>query len=201
MNTSPTSRSRPRQQGFSLIMVLIIMVIVSMLGVAASQLVLLGERSTRYERDYQIAFQSAEAALLDAEFDIRGPNTSASKRIDSFSNTSLLGFTDGCGTGIDRGLCLPTVAPAKPAWYNVDFTDKSATAKTVQFGEFTGRTLPTGDVGVQPAQLPRYIIEPVPDLSPGSSAGAQKILFRVTAMGFGPRQDTQAVLQMVFRKE
>lgn len=201
MNTSTVMRLRPRVQGFSLIMVLIIMVIVSMLGVAASQLVLLGERSTRYERDYQIAFQSAEAALLDAEFDIRGPNASASKRLDTFSNTNMLGFTDGCGIGVDRGLCLPTVLPAKPAWYNVDFTDKTANAKTVQFGEFTGRTLPAGDVGVQPVQLPRYIIEPVPDLSPGSSAGVQKILYRVTAMGFGPRQDTQAVLQMVFRKE
>ena len=28
-----------------------------------------------------------------------------------------------------------------------------------------------------------------------------KYLYRVTAMGFGPRKETQAVVQMYFRKE
>ena len=55
-------------RGFSLIVVLIILVIVSMLGVAASQLVLQSERSARFDRDWQVAFQAAEAALMDAEF-------------------------------------------------------------------------------------------------------------------------------------
>jgi Tfp pilus assembly protein PilX len=29
----------------------------------------------------------------------------------------------------------------------------------------------------------------------------KKIIYRVTAMGFGPREGTQVVLQTVFRKE
>jgi type IV pilus assembly protein PilX len=49
--------------------------------------------------------------------------------------------------------------------------------------------------------LPRYIIEVIPDQAPGTSAGTPKFLYRVTAMGLGPRVETQAVLQMVFRKE
>lgn len=197
---APLPRPPARQQGFSLVMVLIIMAIVSLLGAAASQMVLLAERSSRYDRDYQIAFQGAEAALLDAEFDIRGPNGSPNNRVNMFSNVSLLGFTDGCGTGADRGLCLSS-ATTRAVWYEVDFTDKSADARTVQFGDFTGRTLGAGDLGVQPAQRPRYIIEPIPDLTLGLSGGNQKILYRVTAMGFGPRKETQAVLQMIFRKE
>lgn len=191
---------RARQRGFSMIIVLIIMMVVSILGVASTQVVLQTERSSRYDRDWQIAYQSAEAALLDAEFDIRGPNTSAAKRMSNFSATSQLGFTEGCGTGADRGLCLPTTS-GKAVWYNVDFTDETANAKTAQFGEFTGRTLDYGSTGVRPALKPRYIIELVPDLTPGGSAGVQKVLYRVTAMGFGPRSDTQAVVQMVFRKE
>lgn len=190
-----------RQQGFSLIMVMIIMVIVSLLGVAASQMVLLSERSTRYDRDWQIAFQAAEAALMDAEFDMRGPNTGSAKRMEHFSSTSQLGFTEGCGVGDDRGLCLPSKT-AKPVWYNVDFTDQASTAKTAQFGEFTDRQLNHGTTGVRPAMPPRYIVEVIPDLSPGSSlSGAPPVLYRVTAMGFGPKVETQAVVQMVFRKE
>ncbi len=194
------SRQFARHRGFSLVTVMIILVVVSLLGVAASQMVLLGERSARYDRDWQIAFQAAEAALIDAEFDIRGPNSSTSSRVPAFTATSLLGFTAGCGTGTDRGLCLPTTS-GKAIWYGVDFTDESANAKTVQFGEFTGRALATGNTGVQSAMRPRYIIEAVPDLNPGGSANVQKVLYRVTAMGFGPRKETQAVVQMYFRKE
>lgn len=201
MNTSSFhSRHRApaaRHQGFSLVTVMIILVVVSLLGAAASQMVLLGERSARYDRDWQIAFQAAEAALIDAEFDIRGP---AGTRMATFTSTSLLGFSAGCSTGTDRGLCLPSTA-GKAVWYSVDFTDESANANTVQFGEFTGRTLAYGNTGVQPALRPRYIIEAVPDMTPGSSANLQKILYRVTAMGFGPRKETQAVVQMYLRKE
>ena len=66
---------RQREQGFSLITTLVLLVIASLLGVAASQLVLMSERSSRYDRDRLIAFQAAEAALLDAEMDIRGPGS------------------------------------------------------------------------------------------------------------------------------
>ena len=188
------------QRGFSLVAVMIIMVVVSLLGVAASQLVLMGERSSRYDRDWQIAWQAAEAALIDAEFDIRGPNTSSRSRKDDFTNTSLLGFFEGCGKNkVDRGLCLTFVGP-KPIWYTIDFKDQSGTAPSVQVGEFTERVFPSGS-GVQPARLPRYIIEAIPDQSPGYSARTPRLLHRVTAMGFGPHEDTQAVLQMVFRKE
>lgn len=197
---SGLSPARPRYQGFSLVTVMIILVVVSLLGVAASQMVLLSERSARYDRDWQIAFQAAEAALLDAEFDIRGPNTSSSARLAAFTSTGLLGFSSGCSTGTDRGLCLPA-ASGKPVWYTVDFTNESGSANTAQFGEFTGRTIAFGATGIQPAMRSRYIIEAVPDLSPGGNANVQKLLYRVTAMGFGPRKETQAVVQMYFRKE
>jgi type IV pilus assembly protein PilX len=206
MNAVPASQApcgRPgRQRGFSMIVVLIILGILSLLGVAATQMTLLTERSARFDRDWQIAYQAAEAALLDAEFDIRGPNTSAASRTSTFSATGLLGFTDGCGSGTaDRGLCMPA-ASGKAIWYTVDFMDTGAlSAKTVAFGDFTGRNLDIGTTGIRPARAPRYIIEALPDRTPGGSASAQRFLYRVTAMGFGPRDDTQAVLQMYFRKE
>lgn len=191
--------ARRRARGFSMVVVLIILGILSLLGVAATQMTLLTERSSRYDRDWQIAYQAAEAALLDAEFDIRGPNTAGNSRVAQFKNTSVLGFTAGCGdTVTDRGLCLPN-ASGKEVWYQVNFLDESASAKSVAFGEFTGRTIDHGLDGVRPRKAPRYIIEVVPDLQPGFSTS--RVMYRVTAMGFGPREDTQAVLQMFFRKE
>lgn len=189
------------QRGFSLITTLILLIVVTVLGIGASQIVLMSERATRFDRDTQIAFQAAEAALLDAEFDIRGPNGSANQRVSTFTSSSGLGFIDGCGTGTARGLCMPAASGQKPVWYAVDFTDETSSAKTVKFGGFTGRTFATGSTGIRPEMPPHYIIEAIPDTAGGSSASTQRTLFRVTAMGFGPRKETQVVLQMIFRKE
>lgn len=192
---------RKRQEGFSLITVVILLVIVTIMGIAASQMVLLSERSTRFGRDQQIAFQAAEAALLDAEFDIRGPNSSTKSRVKSFSPSSVLGFVEGCGTATVKGLCMPANPGQEPIWYTVDFTDRTANARTVQFGDFTGRTLSTGDTGIRPEFPPRYIIEVLPDPMTGHDMATPKAVYRVTAMGFGPREETQVVLQMILRKE
>jgi type IV pilus assembly protein PilX len=187
--------------GFSLITTLILLVVVTVLGIGASQMVLLSERSTRFDRDQQIAFQAAEAALEDAEFDIRGPNASANQRMAQFSASTDVGFIEGCGTGLLQGLCLPSAAGQKPVWYTVDFTDISANAPSVEFGKFTGRTFSTGTSGARSEIPPHYIVEVMPDATPGGSQSTKRFLYRVTAMGFGPRRETQAVLQIIFRKE
>lgn len=190
------------QQGFSLITTLILLVVVTMLGIGASQMALLSERSTRFDRDQQIAFQAAEAALIDAEIDIRGPNTSANRRLLTFRSKEAddNDFIEGCGTGTLRGLCKPAGAGTKPVWYLVNFTDESVNAKTVKLGDFTGRAFSVGASGIRPEIAPRYIIESIPDERDGADAKVDR-LYRVTAMGFGPRKETQAVLQMIFRKE
>lgn len=191
-----THSSAKREQGFSLIATLVLLVIASLLGVAASQLVLMSERSSRYDRDRLIAFQAAEAALLDAELDIRGPG---STRSSLFSPTSIAGFEEGCSTGSTTvGMCLPASAGESPIWSTVSFTD---TNRTVAFGDYTGRQYAAGTSGVQPARTPRYLIELIPDPTPGGNEGAPRNLYRVTAVGFGPREEIQVMLQMFFRKE
>ena len=104
---------------------------------------------------------------------------------------------DGCGTGATSvGLCA-MVSSGKPAWLTVDFV--TDTTKTTQFGEFTSRTLPSGS-GLQTNRLPRYVIEPIRDPSDRDLANpTPAYIYRVTAMGWGPRADTQAVVQMIFR--
>lgn len=203
------------QAGVSLIVVLLILVIVSILGVGGVQLAMMGERSTRNDRDMQIAWQAAEAALLDAQFDIEGQPASYSgeKRNEIFgmiaSSTStqsisadVNNFTENCGnSGKTVGLCILNPA-GKPAWLMVDFTATGADAATVEFGRFTGRDFPSGTSGVRSVKPPRYIIEQIPDpsVSATESAANMRYVYRITAMGFGPNENIQAVLQIIYRK-
>jgi type IV pilus assembly protein PilX len=192
----------PRERGASLMIVLLILLVVSILGVAGAQIALMGERAARNDRDYQVAWQAAEAALLDAEYDIRGPGTATRK--DLFANNSISAFVAGCGastSGSSRGLCLPA-STGKPVWLTVDFL--SDTSPAVDFGTFTSRAFDAGATGVRSSKKPRYIIEILddPDAFGDTSIKAnKKYVYRITAMGFGPRDDIQAVLQTIFRKE
>lgn len=191
------------QRGASLIMVMIVLTIVSMLGVAGIQISMMSERGARNDRDLQIAWQSAEAALIDAEFDIYGPG--ASTRRSTFTVGDISVFASGCGlngTAVS-GLCT-LATTGKPAWLTVDFTATGAAARTTQFGDFTGRTFAAGGAGIQPAKPPRYVIEPLRDYVGGGnsrdlSATNPNFVYRVTSMGFGPRPEIQALVQMVYR--
>lgn len=192
------------QRGASLIVVMLILIVISILGVGGVQIAMMGERGTRNDRDQQIAWQATEAALLDAEFDIEGqPAGVSTLRHDIFtlSATEIDQFLTDCGNdGRNRGLCALNVT-GKPAWLTVDFTTTGNSAATTEFGTFTGRSFPSGSVGIQSARPPRYVIEPIPDPNRArtSKPTEMKYIYRVTAMGFGPNASTQTVLQMIYR--
>ena len=65
-----------------------------------------------------------------------------------------------------------------------------------------------GSAGVKPARPPRYIIEYLKDTTQGKEASTSALTsraeaeptFRITAMGFGPRLDTRAVVQIEYRR-
>ena len=196
-------RHHQHQQGISLIVVLLILVIVSLLGVASIQISRMATQTARNERDMQIAWQGAEAALLDAELDILGkPITSATRRNEVFNNkeTDVEKFVAGCGnTGKSKGLCS-VPATGAPAWQTVDFM-ATTNPHYVSFGEFTSRSFATGTQGIQPALPPRYIIELIDDPNVEKTKAVQfrKYIYRITAMGFGPNAKTQVVLQTIYR--
>ena len=205
MNLAPMS-----QRGLSLIVVMLILIVVSVLGVGGIQISMMGERSTRNERDMQVAWQGAEAGLIDAEFDIEGlPAASTNKRNSIFKrgDVDLAKFIDNCGdSGQSIGLC-GLKETGKPAWLTVDFTATGTGAKAVELGTYTGRDFPSGVKGIQPAKPPRYVIEPILDrfgvksyrtTDPSAGSGPSYV-YRVTSMGFGPNGETQGVLQMIYR--
>lgn len=197
------SQARPQQRGASLMVVMILLIVVSLLGVGSIQIATMGERSARNDRDQQIAWQAAEAALMDATLEIDPKSLISGSRRSTFSpSTDTSAFVLGCGnSSTNRGLCAET-SSGKPAWLTVDFTDTSNSAKTVQWGSFTVNrgTYPSGG-GLKSYQPPRYVIEAIKDPSEVQTKGIteSRYVYRVTAMGFGPRQDIQAVMQMIYR--
>ena len=208
-------------------MVLLILVVVSILGVGGAQIALMAERGSRNDRDMQVAWQAAEAALVDAELDLTTPAANASsparggvfgmiiagtppknvqvEKVDSTIFVATCGdktAVNGAGQST-WGLCaLPVVKTDKPAWLSVDFTATGNAAKAVEFGTFTGRSFAAGALGAQPVRAPRYVIEAIKEIggtSRDKTLAEVNYVYRVTGMGFGPREDIQAVLQMIYR--
>ena len=150
-----------------------------------------------------MAWQAAEAGLVDASFDLEGlPASSTSKRNTLFKRgeVDIIKFEVGCGTSsLSKGLCAYNLA-GKPAWLAVDFTSNAAAAATTGFGTFTDREFASGAAGVQPVRPPRYVIELVDNYDSRTKAlKDREPVFRVTSMGFGPSLTTQVVLQMLYR--
>lgn len=194
------------QCGVTLLTTLLILLAVLLLGIASAQIALQGEKSSRNDRDRQIAFQAAEAALLDAEMDIQQSPDAARSRSHLFSSMNVLEFPDepaACGSGEQnnyQGLCRHSAAGMIPVWHSLDFMDASAdSASSVPYGRFTGQIFHTAN-GSLPSRAPRYIIELMRYTKAGERADTFQYFYRVTAVGFGASETTQVALQTVYRK-
>lgn len=172
---------RKRQHGISLVIVMIFLVILSILGITAIQGSTLSSRIARNEADRNLAFQAAEAALHDAEQDIKGLR---------FDNAVCQAGTTGCrAQAIKRGdnfvaactngLC-DSAGLTPPVWE--DRTKWVSGGGNVPYGTYTGATaLPNV------FQKPSYLIEYFPL--------GDAVVYRVTAVGYGASQSTQIMLQ------
>ena len=203
-------RSGRRDPGFALITALVMLLVITVLALAGARMALDTKRMSRNQRDSDIAFQAAEAALRDAEYDI-GNNTATNSRVAQFQPESAEGFpvvAGTCNSGTPgptsgRGLCLPSADIDNPVWKTVSWSAGATDPQTVAYGDFTGRPFPTGS-GVLPPVKPRYIIELLLDTSNGiapPAGGATSLHFyRITAVGWGPNSSTPVMLQTTYRK-
>lgn len=176
-----------REQGSALTMSLVFLLLLTIIGISAMNFSTLEERMAGNFKDQNLAFQAAESALKDAE-------------TDTFNNISnATAFTSSC-TG---GLCLPTNTGSY-IWDTVDWSSSSTTSR--QYGAYTG----SAAIGASLAEQPRYIVEDIPNPTTppaGESAtdawkkGAMGTeYYRITARGVGSTSQSQAMLQIIFRK-
>jgi len=196
----PTHRS----DGAALVVSLLMLVAVLLLGMSASQIALQEEKSSRNDRDRQVALQAAEAALMDAELDIEASPDPAKSRSRIFAPDRVEGFTPECGASgsLYAGLCSRHEEGQPPAWLATALADTSSGARSVPYGSFTGQSFQTG-AGAMPARPPRYLIELMAYNKAGEDASGdgRTYFYRVTAIGFGMRDTTRVVLQTFYRKE
>jgi type IV pilus assembly protein PilX len=167
------------QYGAVLFVGLIMLLVLTLMGIVAMKSSILQEKLASGAMDQNVAFQSAESALRDAEIYINSSITPAS------------GFVAAC----TNGLCLPSTTSTS-VWDAI--SDWTSDARPIVFGSKTAApTIP--DI----ARQPRYIIELLPDLpSPpgGSAKETDGTAFRITAMGWGKRPSSAVMLQSVYVK-
>lgn len=178
-----------RQKGATLIVALMFLVVLTLLGISAMSTTTVEERMARNSRDYNIAFQAAEAALRDAEQDI----------LVKRALSGATGFSADCNpnNASFQGLCLPAVSPNPNVWDQY-MTD---TTRSVQYGaETAAPALPSVPQPGGVANQPRYLVEALPDtVGVSLKAGSTKYIYRITALGYGSNVNTQVWVQEVIR--
>lgn len=157
-------RSRSRQQGAVLVVVLIMLLVMTLLGLASLRGTLMEERMTSAITDRGLSFQAAEYALREGESKLGAP--SAYKSFPA----------SGCTTG----LCATPVpsTTTKDRWADSSFNGWVSVANTALF---TGAAIPTA--------APEYFIEymgrapawPFCDRAARRAPQCMKPRFRITA--------------------
>ncbi|MDH4390514.1 MAG: PilX N-terminal domain-containing pilus assembly protein [Aquabacterium sp.] len=191
---TPAALRRRPARGFSLIVILLMMVALAMLALGAMNSSILQERMVGNARDQQVALQAAESAIRDAEIDIE-LNVNAAD-----------GFVAGCA----NGLCI---APSDtrdnpqsaPLWQTINW------AATRAYGSRTGAPALLGPGNVALAAQPRYFVENLPVLPPvagesmsiggGSTPAPRARAYRISVRASGIRASTVVMLQSVYVKQ
>ena len=209
-----TNRSfgRDREQGIALVTGLIFLLLMTLIGATAIQTTSLDERMAGHVRDRNLAFQAAEAALRDAEQDIRGigagtRNPAISGISDFYPDCDM----DGTADTYDDGLCDrrtdcaandPFFIACKKRWVIAFYTGSSVVfpafgtyaaitldmtaPPSVEYGQFTGAD-PIADVSAQP----RYLIE--------GRKIEDAFYYRITVRAQGASANTAVWLQEVYK--
>ena len=180
-------RARKSQNGASLLVALVFLVILTMLGLMTFRVATLEERMAGNTRDRSVAFQAAEAALRDAESDVKCLKYDGSAATAKRGIGCVSGMT-GADASCTDGLCcsvsgLACIEPAAPVYQSKSMT----AAPSVAYGTYSSAPSLTG-VRAQP----RYLIEPF--------IWDKKRYYRITARGYGLGSTTQVTLQEVYKE-
>ncbi|MDH6594103.1 type IV pilus assembly protein PilX [Variovorax sp. TBS-050B] len=207
----------PRERGFSLFIVVVMLLLSALLAVGGARVAALLESMAGNQREYQRAFEAAEAALVDAERDIR--QLAYDPATQTYVHCSALAASPCRKPGIDRvfpeadtggvtvyaaegdnscaqGICFFAGAASASAASGSEaygFWTRDAHAKAhTAYGRYTGAP----KAGSLALENTRYWIEVIdrPNSRP---------LYRITALSTGARSagtagGTRVVLQMAF---
>lgn len=200
------------QRGSTLVMSLLFLLVTTIIATGVWRVAQQQESMTGVERDYQLAFEAAEAALRDAEIDfynacarITATSTAANCTVRSEPIEGLTGFggvsSVGNGTCSEDGRCLgkfelhgtTKLYNAGPSIGLLEGKAAPEGGNRVTFGTYTRDINDPQQKIAGVSEQPAYVVEA---LQLGGSNGRQSnVMYRVSAIGFGRRADTRVTLQ------
>lgn len=191
-----------RQRGATLLVGIIFLIVLMLLGISAATISSLDERMARNYRDRNIAFQAAEAALVQARA------MQAQKLSGYFGFPSVAGSCSSDEDAAGKGLCRPA-QEGQPVWEAILRDDDGADFFIEYASSEESPAFKTDGSPGSVRKPPRYLIEILPDLgstdglSTSAEYGASKVrvLYRISALGFGSNEGTQVLLQEVVRPQ
>jgi type IV pilus assembly protein PilX len=203
------------QRGSTLIISLLFLMVTTLIATGVWRLAMQQESMTGVDRDYQIAFEAAEAALRDAELDFfnacaristAGLNASCTPRaqpIEGFTGfgSQTSGEIPPDGSCNPNGLCMGKSAmtsnvklyEARPDLTILEGTASSTLGERIPYGKYTRAPSEPSQMVPLVSEQPAYLIEA---LSFSGNNGKQLgAMYRSTAIGYGRRADTRVLLQ------
>lgn len=168
------TRTLHTQRGAILVTSLLILLVLTIIGVTAMQMTRMQERMVGNQRDLSLGFQGAEAALRQAELQIRGYVSAPLK----------CGVVDACATVFDREI-LPQLADQDQAWWTDVGTAYDADLQNLEL-----------------AAEPEFVVEELMDVRDCLEVTecGRRTIYQVTARSTGASGLTEVVLQSTFAK-
>lgn len=155
--------ARTRQQGISLYIIIILVMLSMLLALWASRTALFNEMMVGNDADYRRTFEAAQTILQDAELDIRGVNPDATlctvnaddgdicRRttavyfdIESKDLETLFSSLDAEATKCSKGICQKRADPQDFWNKSADFVAMTAPNIGARYGQFTGAKIGAG---------------------------------------------------------
>lgn len=191
-----------RQSGSVLLISLIMLLILTVIGIASISGVSMTQKMANSQKDYDIAFEMAEAALVEGEawVDAYDPGFKQAHLQTNCTGTNCwkANCTNGqCfnGTFPDAfGTLCELSPPTKDVWEE----ESNWTARAKEYS-----------VAVAAISKPKYLIEfmcytpknPAAVATTPPDYGDWVRIYRITALGYGTNPDTRVMLQSTYRAE
>lgn len=203
MRTMSVTVNKSRQQGFVLIVCLVLLAIVTLLGISTMESSGLEMKMANNNQERQQAFNAAEATLQQVENDLLAVGYSREQLQSGCTgvcfNSSCDGglcFSGGWGVGEAQDLCqvyTTTAPPTVGPWQDtsLDVWDTS--------GRYASVNIPgVSNPGKYIVEF-HCFIERVGSLGNDVATDSGDIMYRITALGTSDSGQTEALVQSTFR--
>lgn len=174
-----TEMNSPRQDGAILVVSLLLLLVMTLLGLTAMQVTRMEERMAGNARDIDLAFQSAEAGLRDAE-----------DRIRLMATEPAACSAAPCGVWQRTAPAIPTnLRNQAKAWW---------VANGQEYG--TAGAQDITDVTQDPLTVTQELAWVPDSLTVGHGQPDGRDFYRITAHSFGGTETARAVLETTYTR-